>query len=580
MPQLATIRRHLTALRRRRLRSRWGMAWSAVLITALAGLGVLFALDVGFEFEPARRLLLIAAVVIAMVWSLRRFAWPWWGVRESEAEVALFVEGQHGIDSDLVAALQFDSVAGERWGSAALRDAVVARTVEATRELDWNRGFDRRPLIYRLRWLAAFLAIAVAVSAIWPRHVAVFGVRLLLSERHYPTDTVIERVAVNDQTVLEWNIESARPRDHRLPHGRTVEFVVEVSGQLPAGGSIECRSRSARDLRSVDLRPLAAGQVTALGVTAKPGASYYRGEIPRFVEPFDYAIQLGDATTDLASLLMIQPPLAELSVEVTPPAYASSAREPVASPRQLLVLAGSRVDLVLRPANEKKIQSATIQIEKNGEKIAHPLEAAATPGTWQVPKGTPLASVAGDLKYEVQVVDEDGLGLEAPLHGLIQLKADRPPTVSASIVHRVTLPTARPAVELRLNDDYGLAAAVLRVQCERQPGRATEGTTPADEKFEFPIPLAPQPLVGQNLPHRSQFRLELAKMKLAVGDQLKITLAATDFRGAQPGETTESDPLLLEISDEAGVLAAIGEADERSEKRLNDVIKQQLDVGR
>jgi hypothetical protein len=65
---------------------------------------------------------------------------------------------------------------------------------------------------------------------------------------------------------------------------------------------------------------------------------------------------------------------------------------------------------------------------------------------------------------------------------------------------------------------------------------------------------------------------------------VKLTLEVTDYRGeneqGQPvGQSHASESLVLEISDESGVLAAIGEADERSEQRLTDIIKRQLGIG-
>jgi hypothetical protein len=62
--------------------------------------------------------------------------------------------------------------------------------------------------------------------------------------------------------------------------------------------------------------------------------------------------------------------------------------------------------------------------------------------------------------------------------------------------------------------------------------------------------------------------------------RLSLGLVSTlDYRGDLPGESYPSDPLVLEISDEAGVLAAISQADEKSEQRLTDIIKQQLGIG-
>jgi hypothetical protein len=71
----------------------------------------------------------------------------------------------------------------------------------------------------------------------------------------------------------------------------------------------------------------------------------------------------------------------------------------------------------------------------------------------------------------------------------------------------------------------------------------------------------------------------LQPANLVKGDRLKLSLEAVDHRGDLPGESYQSDPLVLEISDEAGVLAAISEADEKSEQRLTDIIKQQLGIG-
>jgi hypothetical protein len=78
--------------------------------------------------------------------------------------------------------------------------------------------------------------------------------------------------------------------------------------------------------------------------------------------------------------------------------------------------------------------------------------------------------------------------------------------------------------------------------------------------------------------------LALAPLQLTKGDRLKLTLEVTDYRGENEqgdaiGIAYQSDPLVLEISDEAGVLAAISEADPRSEERLTEIIKRQLGIG-
>ena len=90
-------------------------------------------------------------------------------------------------------------------------------------------------------------------------------------------------------------------------------------------------------------------------------------------------------------------------------------------------------------------------------------------------------------------------------------------------------------------------------------------------------------LTSAKLPTSGEYKLELGKLnlssKLAKGDRIKVVLEVVDYRGDQPGVSYYSDPLVLEISDESGVLAAISEADERSEQRLTDIIKRQLGIG-
>jgi hypothetical protein len=65
---------------------------------------------------------------------------------------------------------------------------------------------------------------------------------------------------------------------------------------------------------------------------------------------------------------------------------------------------------------------------------------------------------------------------------------------------------------------------------------------------------------------------------LVKGDNLRLYLEAVDYRGQLPGQSFRSDLLVLEVSDESGVLTAVSEADVRTEQRLTDIIKQQLGI--
>jgi hypothetical protein len=74
-------------------------------------------------------------------------------------------------------------------------------------------------------------------------------------------------------------------------------------------------------------------------------------------------------------------------------------------------------------------------------------------------------------------------------------------------------------------------------------------------------------------------RVPLAALGLTKGDQVRVTLKATDYRGAGKGQSSTSEPIVLDITDEAGILAALSETDERSAKQLETIIERQLGVG-
>jgi hypothetical protein len=169
------------------------------------------------------------------------------------------------------------------------------------------------------------------------------------------------------------------------------------------------------------------------------------------------------------------------------------------------------------------------------------------------------------------------------------------------VVHKVVLPTAEPVIEYKATDDYGLSKVALVAEIERfeAAAKATEavdlgqvdlgqGVVAAAEEVPAEIHrielMQGKVLLADKLPLSARHAISLSPLKLAKGDRVKLTLEVTDYRGENAagevvGQKHASDPLVLEISDESGVLAAISAADERSEQRLTDIIKRQLGIG-
>lgn len=610
--KLSTLRSQLTSLRRARAGVRWATAWSSVLTAITWGLATVFLLDFLFELAIPQRMIVILLAAAAVAWAGWTFTRPLLGIRESDIDMALMVERQQEIDSDLVAALQFESPAAARWGSVQLESAVIDYVAAVGRGINVFEGFSREQMVKRASLLGVSLLVALAIVALFPRHTGAFFNRLLLGSRHYPTSTIIEQIAINERIVLDpADVKLAgqsdmRPAPLTSAQGRPLSFAILASGDLPSGGVIRLQSAKSRSRTTLALKKLPDADAVKFWsgrfapALEESGRSLYVGELPRLLEDVRYQAFLGDAWTDPAQLRIVPLPVVEPRLTPVYPKYAQSRKQEFdPSGRQWSVLEGTSIKLAAHSVNKKPLKSAWLTVTTKNEPRRYDLVRDDAQGlTWSLPEtNSPLANIRGELRYELQVVDVDGLSLESPLRGNIRIRPDRPPTGSAEVVHKVVLPSAEPIVEYRATDDYGISKLSVLIEVERfDPARAAGETidlgaagqianaeeVPA-ERHELPI-LAREPVMAGRLPLAGEHRLSLSPLKLAKGDRVKVVLEITDYRGEDiqgriVGQKYTTDPLLMEISDESGVLAAVSEADPRSEQRLTDIIKRQLGIG-
>jgi hypothetical protein len=632
--RLATLRSQLASLRRARSTVRATTAWSAFATAVLWALAGVFALDVLFELAVPQRFIVMLLAAGAAGWAFWRFTRPLLGMRESEIDIALLVERQQEIDSDLVAALQFESPEARKWGSPQLETAVIDYVASVGRGINVFEGFSRDQMRRRAGLLAASLVVVLIAAVFAPAYLRAFANRMLLGSMHYPTDTQIERIVINERPVLDLagkplkGQRGMRPAGFKGPQGRPLSFCVVASGDLPAEGLVHLQSagpshsRTKFTLRKLDeqeARQIWSGFFN--DSVGKSGTTIYTGELPRLLENVNYKVFIGDAWTDPALVKVVPLPIVETRLTPQMPKYAQRGKDAFdPSARQVAVLEGTTIRLALESKNEKPLKSAWMTVRSTSAAKAAGGE-AATPTSrgkrydlikqdaeglaWALDeKGSPLTNIHDELRYEIQVIDNDGLSLEAPIRGTIRIRPDRAPSGLAEVVHKVVLPTASPIVEYRAADDYGISKLALLIEVERQEARSPPvaeggGSAVADDGSETSmIPAAEvpaethrneilaqsQPVTSERLPLSGQHRLSLASLDLAKGDRVKLTLEVTDYRGenasGQPeGVSYQGDPLVLEISDESGVLAAISEADQRSEERLTDIIKRQLGIG-
>ena len=574
-------------------------AWSSVLTAIIWGLATIFLLDFLFELAIPQRVIVMLLAGAAVGWAGWIFTRPLLGVRETDIDMALMVERQQEIDSDLVAALQFESPDAARWGSPQLEAAVIDYVAAVGRGINVFEGFSREQMVKRASLLGVSLVVSLAIVALFPGHTAAFFNRLLLGSRHYPTSTIIERIAINEQTVLDptdvklVGQSDMRPAPLTSAQGRPLSFAIVASGELPGSGTIRLQSAKSRSRTSIPLKKLSNAKLP-------DGKAVYSGGLPRLLEDVRYQVFLGDAWTDPAQLRIVPLPVIEPRLTPVFPKYAQSRKQDFdSSARQWSVLEGTSIMLAAECVNGKPLRSAWLTATTKNEPRRFDLVREDSEGLrWKLPESSsPLANIRQELKYELQVVDADGLSLETPLRGNIRIRPDRSPTASAEVVHKVVLPAAEPKIEYRATDDYGISKLTAMIEVERfDPQRVAgesidlgaTGAAPSaqevpTERHERPI-LAREPVMSDRLPLAGEYRLSLSPLKLAKGDRVKVALEVTDYRGEDSqgsvvGQKHTSDPLILEISDESGVLAAISEADQRSEQRLTDIIKRQLGIG-
>jgi len=556
MTRLTELHQRLARLRRRRQWVRTNTGLTAVVLAVLWILAVAFAADWLFEMNQLQRFLSLLVCAGVVVWAFRRFALPWLGGRETELDMALLVEREERIDTDLVAAVQFEWPDAPAWGSVQLEQAVIEQVADRGKRINVMRGLSRRELHRRTLLLALTVVVWAVVALLAPGHVTTFLSRFVLGSRHYPTRTVIEKILINgeDPTAAENN-------SIYVLYGRPVQFEVtcKEDGELPESGRADLAARR-------------SGLKTSLALKPDPERkNVYLGELPRLVETVEYQLFLGDAWTDSANLVVAALPVVAVELEVEPPAYAKKDSTPTPMPtglRQISVIEGSRV--IVKVHADKQLEEATLSIEEQPYELTRK-ESGGPGDLWVLDADdSPLHCVTKPIRYSIQVTDRQRQQLERPIEGVIRIQADALPRVTAGIITQYVLPTARPTVYFGATDDYGLARVVIVREVIGAGGESR-----VDEVVVYPLPTdkPPQRRLERGSP------LDLGPMDLVKGDQVQITVRAVDFRGPQPGKSAEAEPLIFQVTDEQGILASMMEADIQSARQLKTMIQRQLGIG-
>ena len=229
MKPLDHLSRQLVALCRQAQRVRLATAASGAAIALLIVLVAIFAIDWLFREsgDIVQRVVLLGLGVAALAWAFVRYALPWLGGREEPMEMALRLQRHVGIDSDLIAALQFEGPPVADGGSPALKTALVEGVAARQRDIKVDGVVQRGTLLKRLRVLGLLGLLWVALGLLIPSYVGVFFNRLLLGAQQYPTRTQFTSLTVNGKPV---DLSRTDAPAVRVPYGRPLVFAVEAMG--------------------------------------------------------------------------------------------------------------------------------------------------------------------------------------------------------------------------------------------------------------------------------------------------------------------------------------------------------------
>ena len=554
MSALQALRKRLKSAGRQRLWLGWMTAglWLSMEVEAL--LLLLFAVDFGLRLPPAPRLVSLFATAAFLLWRIYVRTRPWWRWPEGAVDIALLLGKRQPSADGVVAALQFEQSDLSRLGSRELTEQVTREAVACESELDFHSLIPVAEY-HRLAWRAAgVFGLFLTIAVLFHDYSQVFAARLLLTDAAYPTRTRIIWVGINDRPIRNF------PPVARVVEGSPLAFAVRAGGVLPASGTVRVESATGDDVTVLTMTPSAS--------SGDDEPRTYRTAGPKLKEPATVSFALGDAQFDQIRIELVRRPIIELSIDATPPKYAQQKLAAESSQdRYVSVLSGSAVGFRLRCTNGKQLRSVDLEWSTESASGTASLSRPESPGdVWRTTAETaPWLSLTETLRFAVNVVDEDGLSMLEPLRGRIDVRPDQSPVGSLRTEHHLVVATAQPILRYEASDDFGVLQLIFQVSRQR------DGDESFENKTELRVTGTGQPPDSTRV--EGEFPVDLRGLDLRTGDRVLVRLSVDDQLGQGPRYRFTSEPVEIEIADEARVLKAILQADATAERLLTDAIE-------
>jgi len=527
--------RHRLAILRTRIRrlvTVYAVSW--IVGAVVAAVLVLGLADYLLRFQDRGiRLISSLAVLGVLAWTAYRYLVVGLTTPLSDVELARRVQNRFPkLGDGLASAVEFlgQTEGDPTAGSAALREAVIARTTAETDPLDFRDALRSMPALR-----AALTTTAVCLVAL------ILVVADPLSSR-----TAVARL-VNPFGGVAW------PQTHhlmclepvtRVAKGRAFEIeVIDRRGiRLPSDVRIHYRfddpdgslTEESEMMRFVDGRIAARGANDSTDPRREGGVMVARRE--NVTRSFLYRVEGGDDDSmPWAAVEVLEPPALEaLSVELTPPDY--TGWPPEEAGKQVRALVGTRVKISAE--STKPLDSAILCLE-GGVKIDGRI------------RGRDRRRVEAEFvversgAYWFRLTDMEGLTGGSDARWEVRAIPDAPPTVTIERPTANVFVTPEAEVPLRVaaKDDLAIHAVALRFSRSDRPDE-DESVLPLHAGPDRVEPqaggLAGGGPAGQNLV-LPPYAWQLAELGLAPGTQVTFHATATDYLP----NTGQSDPRRL-----------------------------------
>ena len=474
-----------------------------VTIAVLAGICLMFLLDIAVHFPYVIRLLLLIGGVGYAVYWFNRNPWKQYKHEITTEKVSLMVEDKFPeFKSRVISTIQFNRALPKTNISLPMVGGMMKQTFAMVKKVTLGDVVDKS---WQKKTYMSFLCsvlVSVILIAAMPSTFKVFLQRLVMPVQ-YPSKTKVVNIEIPEYLVA----------------GEEFKIKVDAEGQLPSLGTVTLNTE-AGDSLAVDL------------VKLNEGGSY-ESKFAGVIEKASLTIELGDYTSKKIDLKVVKRPgIGHLTVTIFPPAYTEIEPYTIQS-GNTQVIEGSKIKMEVEPS--KKLFEIKILNKTSTEQMP---QFELKEGKW-----TAEFSPKESLTYTLSMLDELGLVSKDIPDFRIRVKEDKKPTVR--IVQPSSLnelsPKSAMNLEAKIRDDFKISS--VRILYTVTEGEYQE----SDAQFvEYKVNKSYDP-VNQKTFHLKEIWSNKS-LNLVEGNLLKIRIEATD-NSPQKNVTVSEDILVPIISD-------------------------------